>query len=963
MTPASPPPADKPARGSAPDAAAAPEPPKSPEPQVVRNDRARLDALFFPRSVAVLGAGELPGSVGRSVMWNLIRSPFGGAVFPINAERSSVLGVKTYADIANAPERVDLAVLALSPAEVPGAIARCAGAGVRGAIILSTGFRELGPAGLELERQTLAAARAGSVRLLGPGCLGLMSPHTGLNASSFREVARPGSVAFISQSGSLATATLDWALRENVGFSAFVTVGSMLDVGLGDLIDYLGDDPRTKSILIHMETIGDGRAFLAAAREVAMSKPIIVLHAGRSAPASRGMGNANGAGNPLGEGVASDAALDAVFRRTGLLRVERVSDLFFMAEVLSKQPRPRGDRLSILTNAAGPGVLAADALIEHGGRLAELPPATVQALDAILPASPGSSAPSSSSSVRSNPLNILSDADPERFARAAAAMAENPASDGLLVILSPQAATDPTQTAERLKALAHAASKPILASFMGGAAVAAGQSILNVAGIPTFDYPDTAARFFALMWRYSYNLAALYETPRLADDPGVEASRAAAGAILDAARSRGRVSLDEIESRRVLAAYGIPVVDTRFAADVEAAAGHARAIGFPVALKLCTPQVRHKAAVGGVRLDVRSEAGVREAWGQIMAAYEAAPKSETADTSAPGVIVQPMIDAGAESFELTFGSGVDPQFGPMLRFGAGGRLADVYHDHVLALPPLNTTLARRTMEQTRIFSALRGDTRRRAVDLHALERLLVRFSRLIAEQPVIQAVDINPLLAGPDRIVALDATILLHDPAVPRERLPRPAVRPYPDQYVWAWTSAAGEKAVVRPIRPEDEPAMVRFHESLSERSVYLRFFNMLQLSERVAHERLRRRCFVDYDREMALVVELARPGAGEGVLMGVGRLSRVHGTNDAEFSMLIGDQHQRQGVGTELLRRLLVIARAEGISRVVAEILPDNLAMQRVSERMGFKLTPDRREDVVRAVYDLRGSTEAGGG
>lgn len=906
--------------------------------------RGRIDALFAPRTVAVVGAADQPGSIGRAVMWNLIRSPFGGTVFPIHPTKASVLGVKAYVDLASAPERVDLAMLAVSPAEVPGAVERCARAGVRGAIILSPGFHEAGAAGAELERRTLEAARAGPVRLLGPNSLGLMSPHTGLNASTCRDAARSGSVAFISQSGAFANATLDWALREHVGFSAFVTVGSMLDVGLGDLIDHLGDDPRTKSILIYMEGVGDGPAFLSAAREVALSKPIIVLRAGRSGP------GAQASALHLGE-IASDAALEAVFRRTGLLRVNRVSDLFFMAEVLNKQPRPRGNRLSILTNAAGPGVLAVDALIEHGGRLAEFPPATLAALEPVLPAS----AP------RSNPLQFRGDADPERFALAAAALTANPQSDGLLVILSPQIATDPTRTAERLKALARTGGKPILASFMGGEAVAAGQAILNDAGIPTFDYPDTAARVFASMWRYSDNLASLYETPRLTDEAGPEAGRSAAGAMIDAARAQGRTSLDEVESARVLAAYGVPVIETRFAADVEQAAAHAREIGYPVALKLSAPAVRHKAAAGGVRLDVRTEPALREAWAQVMAAYAAAGQREAgrAGDAAParvGVTVQPMIDPGAESFELTLGSDVDPQFGPMLRFGAGGRLADVYLDHALALPPLNTTLARRTMEQTRIFTALSGGTPRRGVDLPALERLLVRFSRLIVEQPGIRAVEINPLLAGPERLVALDATIFLHDPATPREKLPRPAIRSYPEQYVWPWTTHTGQRAVIRPIRPEDEPAMVRFHQSLSERSVYLRFFNMLQLSERVAHERLRRRCFIDYDREMALVVERVEPDDGASPLMGVGRLSRVYGTNDAEFSMLVSDQHQRQGVGTELLRRLLEVARAEGMARVIAEILPDNLDMQRVSERLGFKLKRDLREEVVRAVYDLGG-------
>ena len=449
-----------------------------------------LDVFFAPKTVAVIGATETANTVGRTILWNLVSSPFGGTVFPINPKRPSVLGVKAYKHISEVPEPVDLAVIVTPASSVPGIIHDCAEEGVQAAIMISAGFKEIGPAGVELERQILAEARRGHMRIIGPNCLGVMSPLTGFNATFAADMARPGNVGFISQSGALCTAVLDWSLRENVGFSAFVSLGSMLDVGWGDLIYYLGDDPHTRSIVIYMETIGDARAFLSAAREVALTKPIIVIKAGRSAAAAKA------AASHTGSLAGSDEVLEAAFRRCGVLRVNSISELFYMAEVLAKQPRPKGPRLTIVTNAGGPGVLATDALVASGGELADLSPEAMEALNQVLP-------PAWS---HNNPVDMLGDAGPERYAKAVEIAAKDPNSDGLLVILTPQAMTDPTQTAEQLKPYAKLEGKPILASWMGGAEVAAGESILNPARIPTFQFPDTAARAFTYMWRWAYNL-------------------------------------------------------------------------------------------------------------------------------------------------------------------------------------------------------------------------------------------------------------------------------------------------------------------------------------------------------------------------------------------------------------------------------------------------------------------------
>jgi len=876
-----------------------------------------LDVFFRPETVAVIGATNTPGSVGRTVLWNLISQPFGGTVFPINPKRHSVLGIQAYPTIADVPALVDLAVVATPATLVPGIIGQCADAGVRGAIIISAGFKETGAAGADLEGQVLREARRGNMRLIGPNCLGVMRPLNGVNATFANAPARPGNVGFISQSGALCTAVLDWSLRENVGFSAFVSIGSMLDVGWGDLIDYLGDDPQTQSIVIYMESIGDARSFLSAAREVALTKPIIVLKTGRTAAA------AQAAASHTGALVGSDAVLDAAFRRCGVLRVDSIAELFDMAEVLAKQPRPHGPRLAILTNAGGPGVLATDALVKDGGRLAELAPTTIEALNQLLPAHWS----------HHNPIDILGDADPERYAKAVEIVARDPNNDGLLVVLTPQAMTCPAEAANRIIPIVQRSGKPLLASWMGGADVAEGEAILNRANIPTYAYPDTAARAFQYMWRYSENLHSLYETPVHPPEDAVGApDRARAARVIQAVLDASRTLLTEDESKQLLSAYGIPTVETHTAASEADAIRCAEALGYPVVLKLWSTTITHKTDVDGVRLGLRTASEVRRAYRAIKAAVERVGANHFL-----GVTVQPMISS--DGYELILGSSLDAQFGPVLLFGTGGQLVEVLEDRALALPPLTTTLARHMIERTHIFKALAGIRGRKPVDLAALEDLLVRFSQLVAEQRWITEIDVNPLLASADRLVALDARVVLHGPDVAESALPRLAIRPYPTQYVVAWTLNDGTPITMRPIRPEDEPLIVAFHQTLSEESVYLRYFYPLGLSQRVAHERLIRICFTDYDREIALVAERHDPASGAHEIIAVGRLIKLHGSDAAEFALLISDRFQRRGLGTELLRRVLDVGRAEKIRRIVAEILPENTGMLHICQRLGFNL------------------------
>lgn len=891
-----------------------------------------LESIFLPRSVAVIGATDREGTVGRSIVSNLLESKFPIKVYAVNPSHSEVLGIKTYKQIGDIPGGVDLAVVVTPAHTVPQVIGECVDADVKSAVVISAGFRERGHEGILLEGQIQKHLSRGSMRLIGPNCLGFMNPTIGLNATFAKSMPQKGSVAFLSQSGALLTSILDWGQSEQVGFSAIVSTGSMLDVGWGDLIYHFGNDPHTKSILLYMESVGDARSFLSAAREIALSKPIIVIKAGRSDAASRA------AASHTGALTGSDDVLEAAFRRCGILRVQNIADLFYMAEVLSKQPRPRGPRLTIVTNAGGPGVLATDSLMATGGELTVLSSESLHELDGFL----------SSHWSHNNPVDVLADADAEGFVKAVGIASKDAASDGLLAIIAPQGLADPTQVAERMKPLAHTSGKPLLASWMGGDGVAEGTAILNAAGIPTFSYPDTAARAFTYMWRYTYNLRGLYDTPALVGGSDVAAdARSKVSETVLRARARGGTMLNEFEAKKLLALYGIPVVETRMAENEEQAVACAAEIGYPVVLKLLSSTIAHKTDVDGVRLRLQTAEQVRSAYRAIQTAVVEKRGAEHFG----GVTVQAMVQR--DGYELILGSTVDAQFGPVILFGSGGVMVEVYRDRALALPPLNTTLAHRMMEQTKIYSALLGVRGRKPVNMTALEGLLVRFSELVMEQPWIKEIDINPLLATSEQLIALDARVVVHDSAVQEEQLPRPTIRPYPSQYVREWSLKDGTPVTIRPIRPEDEPLMVQFHTTLSERSVYLRYFCSLSLSTRVEHERLVRICFGSYDRGFALVADRKNPDTGQHEVLGVGRFSAINRA-EAEAAVLVSDRWHGLGLGTELLASAARVARAEKFKRLSGEILRDNLATQAIFKKVGFRLRSMEDPSSVAALLEL---------
>lgn len=895
---------------------------------IFRSTRRPLDAIFDPKHVAVIGATDRAGSVGRAILMNLIATPFGGTIYPVNPKRDAILGIKAYPDIARVPAKVDLAVFVTPSASIPGLVKDCVTAGVKAGIVISAGFREIGPAGVALEAALHAEARRGGMRLIGPNCLGVMRPPTGFNATFASRLARPGTVGFLSQSGALLTAVLDWSLTTNVGFSAFVSMGTMLDTGWGDMIDYLGNDPATRAIVAYMESVDDPRAFLSAAREVALVKPIILLKAGRSEAAAKA------AASHTGALAGSDDVLDAALRRCGVLRVSTISELFHMAEVLGMQPRPKGPRLTIITNAGGPGVLATDSLVANGGQVATVTPATRAALDAFLPAAWS----------HNNPIDVLGDADAARYAQTLETAAKDADSDGLLVILTPQAMTDATGTAELLKPLAKSTGKPVLASWMGGPEVEAGRQLLSAAGIPAFPYPDTATQIFCDMWRYSENLRALYETPATRIHADGDAHQGSVDQLFAVADKAGRSLLSEFESKALLAAYGIPTVPTAIATTADEAAALATKAGFPVVVKLHSETITHKTDVGGVKLNLRAAADVAQAFRDIEASVEA----KAGKGNFLGVTVQPMV--AIEGEEIILGMSQDAQFGPVILFGAGGRLVEVFKDRSLALPPLTTTLARRMMERTMIFKALKGVRGRASVDMAALEQLLVDFSELIIDQPRIKELDINPLVAGPGKLLALDARVVLHPAGTAPDKLSRPAIRPYPTQYVSASALKDGSPITLRPIRPEDEPMLVEYHRGLSARTVYQRYFSAMDLNSRTAHERLIRICCNDYDREIALVVEGTDPATKKQAIFAVGRLSKDRMTNDAEFSILVADAWQKHGLGLKLLTSLVRIGKDEGVSRIWADMLGDNMGMQRICAKLGFTMTPQPEEHLMRA-------------
>ncbi|HZZ80562.1 MAG TPA: bifunctional acetate--CoA ligase family protein/GNAT family N-acetyltransferase [Gemmataceae bacterium] len=914
-----------------------------------------LDPFFRPASVAVVGASVTPGAVGSIIMRNLLANPFGGVVYPVNPKRKAVHGVLCYPSLRDLPEAVELAVIATPAATVPATIQQCVERGIKAAIVISAGFSELGAEGRKLEKQIRDIA-LGKMRIVGPNCLGIIHPSSGMNASFASSMPQTGRVALLSQSGAICTSILDWARERNVGFSTFVSVGTMLDVDFADLIDYFGDDPATRSIVLYMESVGDVKRFVSAARAVARSKHVIVVKAGRHEA------GAKAAASHTGALAGSDAVFDAAIRRAGVLRVSTIPDLFNMAEILAHQPAPRGPNLAIITNAGGPGVMATDALMLDGGQLAPLSPESLDGLNKVLP-------PFWS---HGNPIDVLGDATPERYKQAMEICAKDPNVQGLLVLLTPQAMTDPTLTARQVAPLGKIEGKPVLASWMGGADVREGRGILGAAGIASFDAPEAAINAFLHLVQYRRNQELLYEQPAALPEDW-QPNQARVRTLIDAVRKSNRTLLTEYEAKELLGCYGIPTVPTVNAPTVDDAVIEARRVGYPVVVKLWSEVITHKTDAGGVMLNLADDDAVRSAFARIKEnalAYSRrkregeAPAEPVSDVkslqgtgSAPaspsqhldseaflGVTVQPMIRM--KGYELIVGSSVDAQFGPTILFGSGGVLVEVFKDRALGLPPLNRTLARRLIERTQIYKALQGIRGQPAIPMDQLETLLVRFSYLLCDFLDIQEIDINPLLASPEGLLALDARVLL----APSNTKATLTIEPYPNQYTTAWQFKDGAPIIVRAIRAEDEPLIQGLHATLSEQSIRMRFFSMVKTLSR---DSLIRLCHLDYAREMALVAE-RKNAEGKPELIGVSRYYMNPQTGVAEFAVTVSDSVQSQGLGQHLMERLIAVARERGVKHLLGNVLRDNRPMLGLAKELGFREKSSSDPGVMQVILDL---------
>ena len=889
-----------------------------------------LDKIFNPKSIAVIGASDEEGSVGYILMKNLTELGYQGKVYPVNIHKTEILGFKAYKTVNQLPETVDLAVIATPAKTVPDIVEQCGKAGIPGIIIISAGFKEVGPEGKALEDKILEIKKRYNLRIIGPNCLGIIRPSINLNATFTAKMPKPGNIAFISQSGALCAAILDWAVHENIGFSNFVSIGSMVDVDFGDLIDYFGTDPKTRSILMYIEGITDARKFMSAARHFARTKPIIVVKAGKFSESAHAV--ASHTGSLAGE----DMVYDAAFKRAGIVRVEEIGDLFNAAEVLGMQPLPKGPNLAIITNAGGPGVMATDALISRGGKLAKLSPKTMETLNSILPHYWS----------RGNPIDILGDAKADRYTAVVEACLNDENVDGLLIIYTPQGVEDPAKIAKSIVKLCKGRgyrNKTILTSFMGHEEVEKANSIFNENSIPTYSTPEQAVKTYMYMYQYKRNLELLYETPEELPVDIVPPKRPLFVIMRNAALENREV-LTEAEAKKLLEYYDIPVVKTSVAKTADEAAVLASQIGYPVVLKILSPQIVHKTDAGGVVLDINSEAELRKAFDLIMQrAREYNPNAEI-----QGVTVQPMIKK--QGYEVIIGAKTDMLFGPVILFGMGGIGVELFRDVAIGLPPLNQTLARRIMEETKVYQLLKGYRNVPPANIRLLEEIMVRFSQMLVDFPQLKEVDINPLFIDEKEAFALDARVVIDKKRVfaklkPHEHL---VISPYPKKYETLWKLRDGRTVILRPIKPEDEPLWLEMFRNFSEESIRYRFFEVIKDTP---HEVRVRYCNIDYDREIGIVAELNEGGIRK--ILGVVRLVIEPDGKTGEVAIIVADPWQGLGLGTKMMDYMIEVCKDKGLETIYGVMLPDNYRAINLMKKMGFNIKYE--EDVVKATLNLK--------
>ena len=885
----------------------------------------KLEKIFRPESIAVVGASEKEGSIGSALMRNLIEGGYAGDVYPINPRRNTVHGLPAHSSVLALKSSIDLAILAAPIISIPEIVKECSEAGVQGAVIISAGGKESGAKGRELEAAINQEAEPSGLRIIGPNCLGVICSRSKLNASFASHMPLPGRMAFISQSGAICTSILDLSIREKIGFSYFVSLGSMLDVNFGDMIDYLGGEPDVSSIVMYVENLNRFRYFMSAARAVSRIKPVIVLKAGRT------RAGAVAAASHTGALAGEDAVYDAAFKRAGILRVKTFEELFDCAELLAKQPQVSGNGLAIITNAGGPGVMAADALSDYGVEPVKLSPETLSKLDKILP-------PYWS---HANPVDLLGDASPELYKKAVEICLEDSKVDGLLIMFAPVALRNMADMAKPLVNLLRKRPYPVFASCMGGPDVEKAREIFNLSGIPTFDTPERAVRAFMALYRYSKNIELLQEIP--AKLPGkMEFDRKKAQSIISRGLESKKHVLTEVESKALLSAYGIPVNRTELVASDTEAALKAGELGFPVVMKICSREIIHKTEADGVILNVQSESEARDAYIKLMKSA----RNYNPDAGIEGITIQPMIKQ--IDSELIIGSKKDRDFGPVILFGMGGTMTEILGDQALALPPLNRLLAGRLMEETKVYRMLKGYRNRPAADLMLLEEILIRLAQLVTDFPEIDELDINPLIVAVNNTCVADARIMLKYSEIPAPL--HLVISPYPNQHETKTVREGIGDVFIRPIRPDDAPLLVELFASLSSRSIYNRFFSPLKS---LSHNMLARFTQIDYDREIALVA-LSETETGEKIL-GVARVINETDQKHAEFSVVVGDPWQGKGIGAELLQRCLSIAGERNVETVYGHVLSENTQMVALGRKLNFKIkrVPDSNE--YELVIDLR--------
>ena len=883
-----------------------------------------LNKLFEPRTVAVFGATDREGAVGNLVFGNMIEGGFSGEVYPVNPKHKKVHGRKAYPDIDSIGKPVDLAVITTPAATVPGIIEACGLHGIQAAVILSAGFREVGPEGLKLEKALIENARRYGLRFIGPNCLGLIRPDTRFNCTFNKGGAGTGQIALVSQSGALCTAVLDWAAANNIGFSAVISTGISADTDFGDVLDYLVNDPKTSSILLYIEGIHDARSFMSGLRAAARVKPVITLKVGRHITGSRA------AMSHTGALVGSDDVFESALRRAGVVRGLRIGDLFSAATTLTSTSTVKGERLAIITNGGGPGVMATDRAADLGISLAELSADTLEKLNGLLPETWS----------QANPVDLIGDATPERYSQAVEICMADPGVDGLLVILTPQAMTEPAAVAGSLVQLDNKSDKPLLACWMGDIQVADGRRILRDASIPTFHTPEAAVEAYAYLVNYYRNQKLLLETPgplSRGKAPDVEGARL----IIESALSEGRKVLSESESKAILHAFHIPAAQASVVRSPNEALVQAENLGFPVALKINSPDVTHKSDAGGVRLNISNAQGVRSAYNDLISTVRKNRPKARID----GITIEPMLQR-SNGRELLVGMITDPVFGPVITFGAGGTAVEVMGDRAVTLPPLNRRLVRDLISKTRVYRLL-GDFRHMPMaNMDALEQVLLRVSEIACELPQVKELDINPLIADENGAIAVDARMVVDFHSQTAERYSHMAIYPYPGQLVSYYQLPNGTDLVIRPIRPEDAEIEQEFIRNLSMRAKYFRF--MQSITELSPHM-LARFTQIDYDREMALIAVVYLEG--QETEIGVARYVTNPDGKSCDFAIVIADEWQRKGIAHRLMQQLVETARAHSLRLMEGEVLANNHEMLNLATKLGFVVSTSEEDSSIRHI------------